>query len=200
MSRLIPKEHFYLAVSGGKDSMTFLKLLSLYHNTFTVLHFNHGTVHGKDAEEFVKDFCNDNNLKFIIGKIAGSRGNQSEEEYWRNERYSFFDLIPNGKIITCHHLNDVMENWVFTSLRGIPKIIPLVRGRYIRPFLQCSRESIDKFAKRYNVEHIEDPSNSDSIHMRNYIRHELMDKLLVVNPGFAKVIKKKIVLEYENLI
>jgi len=33
--------------------------------------------------------------------------------------------------------------------------------------------------------------------MRNFIRHELVPKALVVNPGLSKVVKKKVLAEYE---
>jgi len=193
----IPKEPFAIAVSGGLDSMTFLKFLSLYKsNRFTVLHFNHGTEHGNDAERFVTRHCFDNGYELRVGRIKNERQRgQSLEEYWRNERYAFFSEY-SGKVITCHHLSDVVETWLFSSLHGDPKLIPAERGAFIRPFLASRKEDILRFYERHNVTHIEDPSNSEEEHARNIIRHSLMPCVLKVNPGIHTTIRNKIINRY----
>ena len=193
----IPHEPFAIAVSGGLDSMTFLKFLSLYKsNEFTVLHFNHGTEHGNEAERFVIRHCLDNGYELKVGRIKNERKRgQSLEEYWRNERYAFFSEYK-GKIITCHHLNDVVETWLFTSLNGNPKLIPAERGNFIRPFLASRKEDIVSFYKRHGVTHIEDPSNSEQEHARNIIRHSLIPCALKINPGIHTTIRNKVVSRY----
>lgn len=192
LNTLIPRNHFYIAVSGGKDSMTFLKYLEQFkNNMFSVLYFNHGTSHGRDAEIFLRNYC-ENKHELIVGHISSEKPKGiSQEEHWRNERYAFFDKY-DGVIITGHHLNDVMETWVFTSLHGTSKLIPKVRGKYQRPFLTASRAEIDGFAERYKVDWVEDFSNSDVKHRRNFIRHVLLPNALVINPGLGTLLRKMI--------
>lgn len=193
----IPKEPFAIAVSGGLDSMTFLKFISMYKsNKFTVLHFNHGTEHGADAEKFVTRHCYDNGYELIVGRVKSEhKKGQSLEEYWRNERYAFFSEYK-GKIITCHHLSDAVETWIFSSLNGNPKLIPATRGSFIRPFLASRKEDIIKFYRSHGVTHIEDPSNSENNHNRNIIRNLLMPQILKVNPGIHTTIRNKIIKRY----
>ena len=121
----IPKEPFLLAVSGGQDSMVFLDFLKRYpNNEFELLYFNHGTVHGEEAEKFLIQFCKENELILHIGRISREKQQgESPEEFWRKERYAFFETFSKT-IITCHHLNDVVETYLFTSLRGCGKLIP----------------------------------------------------------------------------
>ena len=57
-----------VAVSGGPDSMAVLDFLS--RKNPVVLHFNHGTQHGEDAELFVRDYCKENNLELHVGQIS----------------------------------------------------------------------------------------------------------------------------------
>lgn len=186
----IPQEPFYVAVSGGKDSMVFLSFLRKYpKNKFELLYFNHGTEHGQEAEEFLIKFCEREQLVFHVGRISNEKPKgQSPEQFWREQRYEFFDSF-NGTIITCHHLGDVIETWIFTSLRGHPKLIPHVRGKYLRPFLKVSKSQIDGWAKKNNVEFIEDPSNATLKYSRNKIRHQIVPLALTVNPGLETTIR-----------
>ena len=57
----LPKK-ISLAVSGGVDSMVALDFLKKKHEV-TVLHYNHGTAHGMEAEDFVTDYCRKNSLE-----------------------------------------------------------------------------------------------------------------------------------------
>lgn len=190
----IPQEHFFIAVSGGIDSMVCLDFLRRFpNNKFSVLHFNHGTVHGVEAEKFVREFCEKNNLSLFVGNITREKTKkESQEEFWRNERYNFFSRF-DGKIVTCHHLNDVVENWIFTSFRGEGKLIPYKRNNFLRPFLLTSKSDIKEWAEKHSVTWIEDESNSENVHARNIIRNELMPIALKVNPGLEKMIRKKLI-------
>lgn len=185
----IPKEKFSLACSGGRDSMFFLNFLLKYKkNDFNLLYFNHGTEHGKDAQLFLEKKSKEFGLELIVGNISREKlKGESPEEYWRNERYNFFNTI-NNPIITCHHLSDCVETWIMSSLRGESKLIPYRREHIIRPFLMVSAEDM-----RCPVLHwIEDESNSDTKYTRNLIRHEMMPTVLKVNPGIEKTVKKKL--------
>ena len=186
----IPTEPFYVAVSGGKDSMTILSFLRKYpKNKFELLYFNHGTEHGQEAEEFLIKFCEREKLTLNIGRISKEKPKgQSPEQFWRDQRYEFFDSF-NGTIITCHHLGDVIETWIFTALRGHPKLIPHVRGKYLRPFLKVTKSQIDGWAKKNKVEYIEDPSNATLKYSRNKIRHQIVPLALTVNPGLETTLR-----------
>lgn len=186
----IPKD-VYLACSGGMDSMVVLDFLSRTRNVVPV-YFNHGTEHGTEAEAFLQKECGWRDLDLIIFRIETERPKQlSKEEHWRNERYKAFQSLDR-QIITAHHLNDVMEWWIFTSLHGEPKTIPYQNGNVIRPFLISSKKEIQDWAERKEVKYIEDPSNQDTSYMRNLIRCNILPEALKVNPGLEKVIRKKI--------
>ena len=87
-----------------------------------------------------------------------------------------------------HHLGDQIETWIFSCLRGTPKLIPYRRNHIIRPFLLASREELISASKVDKW--IEDPSNADDKYMRNFIRHRLMLPVKVVNPGIEKTVRK----------
>ena len=186
----LPRE-VHVACSGGVDSMAVVDFLRNNHKV-TVVYFDHGTQHSTEAGVFISNYCVDNDLPLMYGRISRERErNESQEEYWRNERYKFFDTI-NADVITCHHLEDCVETWVWSSMHGEGKIIPYRNKNVIRPFRQTRKRDLQLWAELNNIKHVEDTSNNDTKFIRNYIRHEMMPHVLRVNPGIYKTIKKKV--------
>jgi len=181
-----------IAVSGGIDSMGALDFLRRAHDV-VVLHYNHGTPYAPKAEALVRDYCEKHDLTLIVGKCEEEMpAGVSKEAWWRDQRYKFFAESTELPIITAHHLDDQVENWIFTSLNGNSFLIPSKRDQYIRPFLTTEKTDFTLWCVRKNVPTISDPSNGDYRYMRNYIRHVLMPHALHINPGIKKTIKKKV--------
>lgn len=188
----IPKQ-CYLACSGGKDSMMVLDFLLKGRRDVHVLYFNHNTEHGKEAEHFIHEYCRERNLHLDIGQYYK---NINTEESWRNARYEFLSFYKNRPIIMCQHLNDNIETWLMSSIKGTSKFIPYQRDNIIRPFLLTSREEIDSYVSTHNVKWIEDPSNSESNYDRNNIRNNVIPVLKEINPGLYKTFKNKCIDKY----
>jgi len=192
-----------LACSGGVDSMAILDFLNRNHSV-TVAFFDHGTETSAEAKEFIENFVEEKNssirkepknikLNLEVGTIQREKKKrESEEEYWRNERYNWFNTFDKP-VITCHHLDDCAETWIWSSLNGKGKTIPYKNRNVIRPFRLNRKSVFVNWCRRNNVPWVEDTSNSDVKHVRNFIRHELMPKAIVVNPGLHKVIYKKMI-------
>ena len=177
-----------IACSGGVDSMAVVDFLSRKHD-ITIAHFNHGTKHGEKAHQFVANYCANNNISMLVGFCRTEKLKQeSQEEYWRRERYDFFKDL--GPVLTCHHLDDCVETYIWSSLHGTPKVIPLTRNNVLRPFLTTRKQDFLYWCESHNVPWIEDQSNKNPRYMRNYVRHELMPHALHVNPGLPKMVKK----------
>lgn len=199
----IPNIPFYVAVSGGTDSMALLTFLMKYpRNRFEVLHFNHGTDCCDEAEQFVSSFCSDNKIDFHVGHVQSQmeRG-ESREQYWRNERYGFFAQYTDRPILLAHQLSDCVETWIMSSLKGYPSLIPYrspVLKNIIRPLLITSKCQINEWNKSHQVEYVFDKSNNDTTIQRNYVRNKMMDNVKFINPGIETTIKKKILSEFES--
>jgi len=193
----------YLACSGGADSMAILDFLIKGGRDVIVLHFNHGTNHGAEAETFVKEYCENNSIEIRVGQVSNPKASgESPEEYWRNERYSFLSEFVDRKIIMVHHLGDQVENWLFTSIRnGNPTLIPYKRcsvdAVIIRPFLITKKEVFESWCERKKVPYVVDPSNFSDKYARSYIRKELVPRAMKINPGIHKLIKKKVKREFD---
>lgn len=185
----------YVACSGGVDSMAVVDFLMKNHRV-NLLFFHHGTETSKEAFEFLNSRYEPSiaygGLKLEVGGLYRSKfKTESWEEYWRTQRYEWFHSF-DVPIITCHHLDDCVETWIFTSLNGEGRIIPYSNGNVIRPFRANRKSEFTTWCRNKNVPWVEDSSNEDVKYMRNFIRHEIVPKALVVNPGLHKVIRKKV--------
>ncbi len=183
-----------IACSGGIDSMVVAHFLRQSKRKVNLAYFNHDTTHSKVAEDFVTNYAEKNSLTLFKGRVRGHRGKRSLEEFWRDERYEFFNSIPSSFIITCHHLDDCVETWLMSSFHGQGKLIPYKRNNNIyRPFLMTSKKTIRDYASRKGVEWVEDPSNQKTNFMRNHVRKKVMPEVLIVNPGIRTTIRKKLI-------
>lgn len=186
---------FYVAVSGGVDSMAALSFFSNRRHKPRAAFFHHGTEFSQQGAEFVSQYCKTNGLDFKTAKLSTVRpAGISPEEHWRNERYKFFHGL-GLPVITAHHLDDVIETWIFTSLHGQSKLIPYQNQNVIRPFRATPKLEMRKWCERHNVPWIEDPSNLDLKYARNRIRHCIVPEALQINPGLGTVLRKKILAE-----
>jgi tRNA(Ile)-lysidine synthetase-like protein len=187
----IPKVEFGLACSGGVDSMAILDFLIKGRYYPHVLYFNHNTEHGDEAESFITNYCKEMGLTLTIGRTELSP-KSNKEKIWSDLRYDFFSKF-NFPIITCHHLDDCVETYIFSCLRGFQSVIPYSRGsNIIRPFLLNEKSVFEDWCKNKNVPFIQDESNFSLDYSRNRIRNKIVPEALQVNPGLKTVVKKMI--------
>jgi tRNA(Ile)-lysidine synthetase-like protein len=186
-----------VAVSGGVDSMSALHFLYQSNKVEGVIHINHGT--GKfadEAEELVQQVCQDYKglpLFRAVIKDAPPKG-ESKEAYWRDKRYGFFRRLAGPRLVVlAHNMNDCLEEYIMcTMVRGFEGTIPYQRENCIRPFRLWKRDDIYEYAKRNKLKWIEDPSNKDPLFRRNYIRTEILPRILKLNPGVWNIVEKLI--------
>lgn len=188
----IPK-NVNIAFSGGVDSLAIAHFLKRGKHHVTLLHFNHGCEYSNQIEQECRELAEQLDLPIIVGYMgdATKPPKQSLEEWWRKSRYAFLRSYTSDPIVTGHHLNDAVETWVFTSMNGYGRIIPVENNGIIRPFLLTTKDQFQDYADRYNLKAVDDPFNEDYSLTRNYIRHTMMPHVKFINPGIDKVIRKK---------
>lgn len=185
----VPSQFQYVAVSGGIDSMVLYDFIKRHKKT--ILHFNHGTEFGKEAQEFVCDYASKYKHPIELGKISRPKlKSESWEEYWRNERYKFFDKFK-GSIALAHHLDDAVETYLFNMIHGNSWLMPASRGNVVRPFIITKKDKITSWADNHGIDFLDDPSNKNNKYSRSIIRNEMMKHVLKINPGIHTVLIKK---------
>ena len=146
--------------------------------------------------------CKQWSLPFRVVKVnlrAATR--QGIEALAREARYQALHaaLTPNQVLLTAHHQRDQTETFLLNLSRGsgvaglaampYQKTITLTRpsqsdgqidgqhqyeNRHIRPLLRVPYSELVAYAKQHQLEWVEDPSNQDTHHQRNFIRNKLL--------------------------
>jgi tRNA(Ile)-lysidine synthase len=184
--------NIYIAASGGSDSMAAISFLSNSpRRKVEVLYFNHGTEYSYRAEKLIEDYCKHKDLILHKGLLEEQKDKRkSPEEFWRDQRYKFFNNFKDKPIVTAHHLDDVIEWYLFSTINGESKLINYQRENIIRPFLLTEKKELLDWCLTHNVPYLEDQSNKDVRYSRNRIRHNIIPEVLKINPGIKKVISK----------
>lgn len=114
----------------------------------------------------------------------------------REARYrALGELLEAGEwLLTAHHADDQLETLLLrlvrgTGVRGLRGIIafgPFAAGSLGRPLLQFSREQLRAQAVAWQLEWIEDPSNREPKHDRNYLRLHVLPALVARWPSAAQ--------------
>jgi tRNA(Ile)-lysidine synthase len=210
-SKLVnPSDRILVAVSGGLDSVVLLNLLKKHGmNDLAIVHCNF-QLRGKDSdddEKFVKILAKIYNLPIFCKRFdtfsEQKKSKESIQMVARNLRYAYFsDLLKKENydyVAVAHHADDQIETFFINLLRssgikGLRGMLPK-REHIIRPLLKFSRQDLEQYAKKNNLEHREDTSNSDDYYLRNNIRHHLIPCLETVD----KSAKSSILQTMENL-
>ena len=120
-----------VAVSGGPDSMTLLKLLNELKKEINfeivVAHVNHKIRKESEKEKiYVENYCKNITVPFYyLEKDVISESKEHKmgiEEYARKIRYEFFYKVKketsSNKIAIAHNLNDKIETILLNMIRG----------------------------------------------------------------------------------
>ena len=191
------EERILLAVSGGIDSVVMLHLFDQTAFSFAVAHCNfhlRGTASDGD-ETFVRELCEQFDIPFFTksfdtesyAKEHGISIQMAARDLRREWFEEVLDKEKYSKIATAHHLNDSLETTIFnlakgTGIAGLQGILPQ-KGKYIRPLLFATREMIEIYANKHELEWREDQSNSSIKYSRNLIRHKVIPELKKINPN-----------------
>ena len=197
---LQPGERVVLALSGGKDSVALLYVLHALRETYRLqlkaVHVNHG-IRGEQAhrdEQFVRDLCARLSVEyecfhFDVPTLAKER-KISEETCGREVRYEVLERQKADKIATAHTLSDSVETMLFHLIRGCGSKglcgIPPVRGKIIRPLIECTSEEVLAFLDACGAEYMHDSTNDDTAYSRNAVRLNVIAPMKDINPAFEE--------------
>ena len=198
-------DRILVALSGGVDSMVLAELLRREGCDITFAHCNFH-LRGAESdgdEQFVREYAERLGVKLFVKQFDTMEfvENQkvSVEMAARELRYAWFDELLNSgfnKLALAHHADDQIETFFINLLRGSGikglKAIQPCNGMYIRPLLWASREEIKKFAIENDIQWREDSTNSDTVYLRNKIRHDLMPVFDSVKPDAREKILESV--------
>lgn len=193
-----------VAVSGGADSVALLDVLASMGGLslkLIVAHLNHMLrgAESDDDETFVRALAASYGLAadFASVDVKGlSREKKiSLEEAGRVARYDFFNEVARRhwarSIALAHHADDQAETVLMRLVRGagatgLCAISPRSGGNLVRPLLTVTRNEIEAYLRQRGLAYRTDSTNSDTVFLRNRVRHELIPYLETYNPAIRE--------------
>ena len=188
-----------VAVSGGGDSVALFHILKecapqIPLQKLGVIHVNHH-LRGRESDgdaALVKNIAEQAGVDFYCKDLRRLPAASSGLEEWgRLERYAFFSQIQekNGfdYIATGHTADDQAETVLLRlmrgcGLKGLCAIAPIRNDGIIRPMLTISRSQLRDFLAQKKMDFREDSSNKDLRFKRNWVRHELLARMVEQAP------------------
>ncbi len=188
-----------LALSGGADSVLLFHLLLGYTRErnipFAAAHVHHG-IRGKEADRdaaFCHDLCNRQNVSFFLccedapAYACGDGKGRGLEYAARRVRYAALDRLMTenpiyGVCATAHNATDNLETVLLHMLRGSGMRgmcgIPPVRDVFVRPLLLLAKRDVLAAVEELGAVYVTDSTNEETAYDRNYIRAEILPRLL----------------------
>jgi tRNA(Ile)-lysidine synthase len=180
--------NYVVAVSGGVDSVVLLDMLakslqgqsllqglSLQRgDKLVVAHFDHGIREDSAADaRFVEALAFYYALPFETERVE--LGTNASEDIARKHRYTFLRRVAkrhDARIVTAHHLDDMVETIVINLRRGTGwrGLAVLNADDTERPLMGMTKQAIYVYALKYNLEWVEDESNREARYLRNRVR------------------------------
>jgi tRNA(Ile)-lysidine synthase len=181
---------YLLAVSGGLDSMALLAVFAKIKPTarFVVMHYHHGpgvdSVFRDRCVDLIKSQVSLMGHKCVFESETSDVELKSEAEL-RVARQNFFEKIKNkynvSYYLTAHHQDDVLETRLLKLIRGAGTVSLNAFKDWnkliYRPFFQITKKDLNTYADMHNLKWIEDPSNSETYYLRNWLRNEWLPAL-----------------------
>ena len=204
-------ESFYVAFSGGLDSTVLLHAMHEAKYPIHAVHVNHHLQQDSDTwQQHCEDFCKGLSVPLTVKHAQITKQPQeSLEDNARAARYELLEkmLGASSAIVTAHHQDDLAETMLLQLLRGagpaglaaMPECKKFSTGILLRPLLAYSREELKAYASSHGLWWVEDPSNKKNDYDRNYLRNEVIPKLLERWPAAQKTLSRSAKLQADTL-
>lgn len=192
---------YWVACSGGVDSVVLTHLMKTRNQDFGLLHCNfqlRGDASDGD-EMFVRELAEKLHTPVRV-KVFDTQKYMSEQHLnlelaARELRYNWFDEIireENATVLLAQHYNDQMETF-FLQLRRGAQIQGLsgmaaYRNGYLRPLLKYRKRELITLAEKQGWTWREDGSNAKNDYKRNWYRNEILPWLAKIDFPLVEII------------
>ena len=215
LSGIVRATRLIVAVSGGCDSVALLHLLKRLSDALALdLHvasLDHGLrgAAGRGDRAFVGELAKAWGLPRTLGQVDVPRLAQEWgmgiEAAARRARYDFLAQVAQQEdskfVVLGHHSDDQTETILMNivrgsglrGLRGMRLVAPMPNQpdlMLIRPLLSVTRAELEQYCNANSLHCRQDESNWDTRYGRNFMRHEVMDKLSRLNPAVTRALNR----------
>jgi tRNA(Ile)-lysidine synthase len=169
-----------VGLSGGVDSVVLLHQLK--GRAVSAIHVHHGLSPNADAwAKFCRKLCKRWGVPLRVHRVSVRKAGKGLEAAAREARYAAFNQAKAEVIALAHNLDDQAETVLMNLLRGAgARGASGMAGRmrlrgkvFVRPLLGTTRKEILAYARKHELEWMEDESNADESLTRNFIRRSV---------------------------
>jgi tRNA(Ile)-lysidine synthase len=192
-----PAARVAIALSGGVDSMVLLDATvacaARQPLALSAIHVNHGlSPNAERWAQFCAAQCARRGVPLATHRLRlERRRGESLEAVARAARYACLTAADVDAVALAHHADDQAETLLLQLLRGagvqgLGAMAPYRPGRpaLLRPLLGLTRAALAAYATARGLAWIDDESNADRRHARNYLRHAVAPLLAARFPGY----------------
>lgn len=180
---------FEIGFSGGIDSAVLLDIMYVlsqkYSFVVTAVHVHHGLQKvADDWVDFCAQICSKYEIPLRVEKVyVDTQSPLGIEAQARQCRYRVLQNSKQSVVALAHHRDDQIETFLLAMLRGgglrgmvaMPPIRSLGADLLLwRPLLSVSKLEIIQYANTHALKYIQDYSNMDNDHTRNWVRNRLL--------------------------
>jgi tRNA(Ile)-lysidine synthase len=179
--------------SGGLDSTALLHLLTVAldadRQRLRAVHVHHGLHAHADAwTGHCQRICDALGIALTVVHVdVACDAGDGPEAAARQARHAAFEneLRDDEILALAHHRDDQAETFLLRALRAsgpdglgaMRRWRRFGRGWLWRPLLQLPRSELLSYAQQHELHWIEDPSNTDTMLDRNFLRHRVLPLL-----------------------
>ena len=203
-----------LGLSGGLDSVVLLEVLRRLAGPLdfrlSCVHVNHNiSPNARRWAAFCARRCKRHNIALAVHEVdVEPYRAEGLEAAARRARYGIYAKQTDADfIVLAQHLDDQAETLLLQLLRGAGvkggAAMPLLREQdsdkkartarapaILRPMLAVSRKEIEAYARANKLKWVEDESNADTRHDRNFLRHEVLPVIERAFPGYRATLAR----------
>jgi len=170
---------YIVAVSGGVDSVVLLDMMrKTIGHELIVAHFDHG-IRDDSAEDaqFVTSLASKYGLTYAVKREE--LGKNASEALARERRYAFLRELAfqhNARIVTAHHLDDLVETVAINLKRGTGwRGLAAMDSDVLRPLIDTPKQQLINYAQANGLVWHEDSTNASDAYLRNRVRRKTAD-------------------------
>ena len=194
----IKNKKILIAVSGGIDSITLLDLMTEISKPLklqlNIAHVHHGKTkspYRSQTQIFVHCLAEGLNTPFFSNPL---KHHKNSEENLRKLRYKYLHQwmkkSQSDYLALAHTADDLLETRLLRLIRGTGKdglqAMQFFNKPLLRPFLLTTKSEIKKYASFRKLQWIEDPTNTHTKTLRNWIRKKWLKDLNQKQKGGVK--------------
>ena len=210
---LFPRARLVLGLSGGLDSVVLLEVLRRLAGALdfhlSCVHVNHNiSPNARRWAAFCARQCKRHDIALALHEVdVEPYRAEGLEAAARRARFQVYARQKADFIVLAQHLDDQAETLLLQLLRGAGvkggAAMPLKREQdsdkkaksarapaILRPMLAVSRKEIEAYARANKLKWVEDESNADTRHDRNFLRHEVLPVIEQAFPGYRATLAR----------